>query len=70
MTFPSREPFSRLWTTIWDVHDAAARAIRGPIHAASVLGLDVHSDQHELRELRDAIADAQDAFENLDVSDV
>jgi hypothetical protein len=69
-TSPSRGPFARLLTAVWDVHDAAAEAIRGPIHNAAVLGVDVHSDQHELRTLRDTIADAQDAFEHLDASGV
>ena len=64
----STEAFHRLHSAAWEVHEASARAIQGPLDAASWAGLDVHPEHHELRELRDAIAKAQDAFENLEVA--
>jgi hypothetical protein len=64
----SKEAFHRLHRAACEVHDASARAIRGPLNAASWAGYDVHPEHEELRELRDAIANAQDAFENLEVT--
>jgi hypothetical protein len=68
MTSGSKEAFARLLYAVWQVHDAAAYAIRGPLAGASLAGIDVHPDHHELRELRDAIGGAQDAFENLEAA--
>jgi hypothetical protein len=64
----SREPFQRLWQAAWELHDATAAAIQGPLQAAAI-GLDVHSDHAELRLLRDRNAELQDAFEHLDAAE-
>jgi hypothetical protein len=68
MTSPSREPLHRLRQAAWALHDATARAIHGPLDAASWAGIDVHPEHPELRELRDAIAGVEDAFENIDAA--
>jgi len=64
----SREPFHRLWDAAWELHDAAARSLRGALYGASVCGVDVHLDHRELRELRDAAAKTLDAFEAADAA--